>query len=101
MEIHNLHTEMLLLGLGPFDQAEEELGEVADDDEGRGQCRAAVVFHNQVVSLELPEDVRVALHHLERVAANGEKKTKKPLAQLTSSDRSTNIWTLDFRIPGP
>ena len=64
---------MLLLGLGLFDQAEEELGEVADDDEGRGQRWTAVVFHDQVVSLELPEDVRVALDHLECVA--GENTT--------------------------
>lgn len=59
---------MLLLGLGVFDQAEEQLREVADDDEGWGQCWTAVVLHNQVVPLELPEDVRVALHYLECVA---------------------------------
>lgn len=29
-------TEVLLLGVGVFDQAEEQLGEVADDDEGWG-----------------------------------------------------------------
>lgn len=62
-------TKMLVLGGGLFDQAEEELREVADDDEGRGQCRTAVVLHDQVVPLELPEDVCVALHHLEGVAA--------------------------------
>lgn len=68
---------MLLLGLGLFDQAEEDLREVADDNEGWGQCWAAVVFHNEVVSLELPEDVGVALHYLECVAANwGEKRSK-------------------------
>lgn len=59
---------MLLLGLGLLDQAEQHLGEVADDDEGRGQRRPAVVLHDEVVALELPEDVRVALHHLEGVA---------------------------------
>lgn len=64
---------MLLLGLRLFDQAEEELGEVADDDEGWGQRWTAVVFHDQVVSLELPKDVRVALDHLECVA--GENTT--------------------------
>lgn len=31
-----LGTEVLLLGVGVFDQAEEQLGEVADDDEGWG-----------------------------------------------------------------
>lgn len=50
-----------------FDQAQEQLGQVADDDEGRGQCRTAVVLYNQVVPLKLPEDVRVALHHLKGV----------------------------------
>lgn len=67
----SLITEVLLLGLGPLDQAEQHLREVADDDEGRGQRRPAVVLHDQVVPLELPEDVRVALHDLEGVA--GEK----------------------------
>lgn len=62
-----LHTKMLVLGVGMFDQAQEQLGEVADDDERWSQCRTAVVFHNQVVPLKLPEDVRVALHYLERV----------------------------------
>ena len=73
----NLHTEMLLLGLGLFDQAEEELREMADDDEGWSQRWTAVVLHDQVVSLELPEDVRVALHYLESVAAR--KKGQKSL----------------------
>ena len=41
---------------------------MADDDEGRGQGWPAVVLHDQVVPLELPEDVCVALHHLECVA---------------------------------
>lgn len=61
-------TEVLLLGLGLLDQAEQHLREVADDDEGRGQRGPAVVLHDEVVALELPEDVRVALHHLEGVA---------------------------------
>lgn len=64
---------MLLLGLGPFDQAEEELREVADNDERWGQRWTAVILHNQVISLELPEDVSVALHYLECVAADGKK----------------------------
>lgn len=103
MSICNLHTKMLLLGLGLFDKAEKELREVADDDEGRGQCWTAVVFHNQVVSLELPEDVCVALHYLECVAANGKKINKTiisfcvffilkctiKLAKLISSDKQT------------
>lgn len=67
---------MLLFGLGLFDQAEEELREMADDDEGWSQCWTAVVFHNQVVSLELPEDVRVALHHLERVTGRNTTKSQ-------------------------
>lgn len=62
-----LHTEMLVLGVGMFDQAQEQLGEVADDDEGRSECRTAVVFNNQVVPLKLPENVRVALHYLKGV----------------------------------
>lgn len=61
-------TEMLLFRLRLFDQAEQQLREMADDDEGRGQRRAAVVLHYQVVPLELPEDVRVALHYLKGVA---------------------------------
>ncbi len=80
--MYNLHTKMLLLGLRLFNQAEEELREVADDDEGWCQCWAAVVFHNQVVSLELPEDVCVALHYLECVAAIGEKRTKRQKDQF-------------------
>lgn len=60
-------TKMLELGVGVFDQAQEQLGEVADDDEGRSECRTAVVLHNQVVPLKLPEDVRVALHYLKGV----------------------------------
>lgn len=75
--MHNRHTKMLLLGLRLFNQAEEELREVADDDEGWGQCWTAVVFHNQVVSLELPEDVCVALHYLEGVAKSAEKEEQK------------------------
>lgn len=66
---------MLLLGRRPFDQAKEELREVADDDEGWGECWAAVVLHYQVVSLELPEDVCVTLHYLECVAVR--KKASK------------------------
>lgn len=112
--MHNRHTKMLLLGLRLFNQAEEELREVADDDEGWGQCWTAVVFHNQVVSLELPEDVCVALHYLECVAESAEKEeqkgnkiilfwilycTKKPLAQLISSDRQT--YERFFGSPAP
>ena len=67
---------MLLFGLRPFDKAEEELREVADDDEGWSQCWAAVVLHDQVVSLELPENVRVALHYLEGVATIWKRRTK-------------------------
>lgn len=70
----SLNTQMLLLGLRLFDQAEEELREVADDDKGWSQCWAAVVFHNQVVSLELPKDVCVTLHYLECVAVNVNNK---------------------------
>lgn len=74
---------MLLLGHRLFDQAEEKLREVADDDEGWGQCWTTVVFHNQIVSLELPKDVCVTLHHLECVAANGrETKREKELNML-------------------
>lgn len=61
---------MFLLGLGLFNHAEDELRDVADDDEGWGQRRPAVVFHDQVISLELPEDVCITLHHLEGVTAN-------------------------------
>lgn len=59
---------MLLLGLRLLDQAEEQLRKMADDDEGWGQRWTAVVLHNQVVSLELPEDVCVSLHYLKGVA---------------------------------
>lgn len=62
-----LCTEVLMLGVRLFDQAEEQLGEVADDDEGRSQCWSAVVLHNQVVPLKLPEDICVSLHYLKRV----------------------------------
>ena len=74
---------MLLFGLRPFDKAEEELREVADDDEGWSQCWSAVVLHDQVISLELPENVSVALHYLESVATNC-KKGKKILASIKS-----------------
>lgn len=57
-----------MLGLRAFDKAEEELREVADDDEGWSQGRTTVVFHDQVVPLKLPEDVGVALYYLECVA---------------------------------
>lgn len=67
---------MLLLGLRLFEQAEEKLRKVADDNEGWGQGRSTVVFHNKVISLKLPEDVRVALHYLECVAVNGGKELK-------------------------
>lgn len=66
-------TEMLLFRLRLFDQAEQQLREMADDDEGRGQRRAAVVLHYQVVPLELPEDVRVALHYLKGVAGGRQR----------------------------
>lgn len=62
-----LRTEVLMLGVGLFDQAEEQLREVADDDEGRSQCWTAVVLHNQVVPLKLPEDICVSLHYLKCV----------------------------------
>lgn len=75
---------MLLFGLRPFDKAEEELREVADDNEGWSQCWATVVLYDQVVSLELPENVRVALHHLEGVAKNG--GTKSRLLALIKSE---------------
>lgn len=71
---HKLHTKMLLLGLRLLDQAEEQLRQVADDDEGWGQCWTAVVLHNQVVSLELPEDVCVSLHYLKGVAERNHNK---------------------------
>lgn len=89
---------MLLLGLGLLDEAEEDLREVADDDEGRGQCRAAVVFHNQVVPLELPEDVRVALHHLECVAVNcGEGGEKNNNLQTYKFHQTYKTLFWDFR----
>lgn len=94
---------MLLLGLRPFDQAEEELGEVADDDEGWGQCWTAVVFHNQVVSLELPEDVCVALHYLKCVAANGKKKRTKShwLNSFSQTDTQMDICVFFYGFPAP
>lgn len=70
---------MLLFGLRPFDKAEEELREVADDDEGWSQGWTAMVLHDQVVSLELPENVSVALHYLEGVATNRKRGTKSEL----------------------
>lgn len=56
-----------MLGVGVLDQTEEQLGKVADDDEGRSQCWTTVVLHNQVVPLKLPEDICVSLHYLKRV----------------------------------
>lgn len=67
IRLDELYTEVLMLGVRMFDQAEEHLGKVADDDEGRSQCWAAVVLHNQVVPLKLPEDICVSLHYLKRV----------------------------------
>lgn len=57
----------LLLGAFP-EQPLEQQAQVAEDDEGRRQGGALVVLHDEVVALELPERVRVALHHLEGVA---------------------------------
>lgn len=50
---------------------------MADDDEGWGQGWAAVVFHYQVISLELPEDVSVSLHHLEGVTEHGNEEVEQ------------------------
>lgn len=89
-------TEMLVLGVGMFDQAQEQLGEVADDDEGRSECRTAVVLHNQVVPLKLPEDVRVALHYLKGVTG------KRRIAchfYFTQQNRTSLFEDQNF--PGP
>lgn len=59
---------MFLLGFRPFEEAEEELGQVANDDEGWRQSWTAVVLYDQVVSLKLPEDIGVALNYLKGVA---------------------------------
>lgn len=53
---------------------DEEL-QVAEEDEGRRSRRAAMVFLDQVVPLELPDLVRVLLHLLERVA--GERRGER------------------------
>lgn len=82
-----VRTEVLLLGVGMFDQAQEQLGQVADDDEGRSQCRTAVVLHNQVVPLKLPEDVRVALHHLKGVTGE-DRRWFLSFAKSCFEDRS-------------
>lgn len=76
---------MFLFGLRSFDQAEKELREVTDDNEGWSQCWAAVVLHNQVVSLELPENVCVTLHYLEGVATNWKRGRKSQLLVLIKS----------------
>lgn len=72
MNWHKKHEDILaqkiLFGFCLFDKAQENLGDVADDDEGRSQSGAAVVFYDQVIALELPEDVCILLHHLEGVA---------------------------------
>lgn len=82
---------MLLLGLGVFDEAEKELREVADDDEGRGQGGAAVVLHYQVVPLELPENIRVTLHNLESVAI---KKRNKGLISARAVKTNMSLFSL-------
>ena len=48
--------------------AMEESVEVAQYDEGWGGRRAHVVLLDQLVALELPDAVRVVVHHLEGVA---------------------------------
>ena len=55
----------------PLQEPLEHQAQVAEEDERGRQCRALVVLHDEVEALELPEGVRVALHHLERVAAGG------------------------------
>lgn len=62
-------TQVRPLLLGPLpEQPLEQQAQVAEDDEGRRQGGPLVVLHDEVVALKLPERVRVALHHLERVA---------------------------------
>ena len=41
---------------------------MGEEDEGRGGSRAGVVLLDQLVPLELPDAVRVVVHHLEGVA---------------------------------
>lgn len=68
---------MFLLGLWSFYQAEKKLREVANDDERWGQCWTTVVFHNQVISLKLPENICITLNYLKGVAVKWEKKTNQ------------------------
>lgn len=89
-------TEMLVLGVGVFDQAQEQLGEVADDDEGRSECRAAVVLHNQVVPLKLPEDVRVALHYLKGVTGR-----RRVACHFYFTQQNRSVLFEDQNFPGP
>ena len=62
-------TEFTALGRRPAQQSptDEEV-EVGEEDEGRGGSRAGVVLLDQLVPLELPDAVRVVVHHLEGIA---------------------------------
>lgn len=61
-------AQKILFGFCLFDKAQENMGDVVDDDKGRGQGGTAVIFYDQVIALKLPEDVCILLHHLEGVA---------------------------------
>ena len=41
---------------------------MGEEDEGRGGSRAGVVLLDQLVPLELPDAVRIVVHHLKGVA---------------------------------
>lgn len=59
----------LLRGPPPQEPLEHQ-AQVAEEDERGRQRGALVVLHDEVEALGLPEGVRIALHRLERVAAD-------------------------------
>lgn len=77
----------LVLGFLPEDLLEHQ-AQVTKQDEGRGQSWSSVVFNNEVISLKLPENVCIALHHLECVATG---HTAKPLPYNLLSLPQPNI----------
>lgn len=65
-------TDVRFRGGTLSDHASEEEEEVAEDDEGRGDARAAEVLLNQLVPLEFPDSICVVLHLLKGIAVGTE-----------------------------
>lgn len=56
------------------EDSSENQSYVVNDDKWWCQGRPAMIFNNQVVALNFPEDVCIALNNLKSVTLIGEKK---------------------------